>query len=229
MSKLKPLSDPQVQRTTIEGCLLPTVDSIRQIYTDFGLRPYRVFMVWVGWSADVNADGVVAGAERWLEPGVEGVGRPVLLKEVELLPTPLVGGLGGLSGDVEATGNTESGTVNVSQVSAGYTEDQLQGLVPPYRDPTFPDTLKKGVSFFYEIQENRPGGFRVPGTAAASQFPVDPTRSPRRRFHLTAAPSRQADAFQWTLSLARADGERGRNGEVSAVQNAIYVDDDEDA
>jgi hypothetical protein len=182
-------------------------------------------MVWVGWTTDENADGMVQGEELKLDPGVEGVGRPILLREVEILPTPLVQGLGGVSGEVQATGNTEAGIVTISQISVGYTEDQLHGLIAEFRDPTFPDTLKPGVSFFYEIQENRPSRYAIKGTAAYSQFGPSDLRSPRRRFHLTSAPTHIPDAFQWTISLTRADGERNRDGNVQGVSGVPYEED----
>jgi hypothetical protein len=216
--KLGPLSPFAVSRTTVDGCLVSTADAMRQLLTDFGLRPYRVFLVWVGWTPDVDEDGMVQEEELELDAGVEGTGRAVLLKEVELLPTPLIESMAGVAGNLDATGLTERGNVNVSQISMGYTEDQLLGLLPEFRHPSFPDTLKPGVSFFWEIQENRNAGHRIPGTAAFSQFPPADLRSPRRRFHVGSVPSRKPEAFEWTVSLKRADGERGRNGEVRSVE-----------
>lgn len=200
--------------------LIETADEIRQLYTDVGLRPYRVFMVWVDWSADVDQDGMINGEERYLENAVEGVGKARLIREVEILPTPLVEGLAGLSGSVDAVGNTERGNVTVTQISMSYTEDQLQGLLGGLRDPHFHDTLKQGVTFFYEIMENRPEGYRKLDTGGADVGPAD-LRSPRRRFQLNGPPSRSPEQFQWSVQLVRADGERGRNGEVDAVEGAF--------
>lgn len=211
---------------------MPTVDRIRGLYSRFGLRPYRVYMIWIGWTPDEDGDGRLGGDELLLDledaevPGLaslrlrlspEGVGRPVLLKEVELLPTPLVQGFAGVQSELEATGLTERGLVTVSQISGGYTEDQLQGLAPEFRDPRFPDSMIAGISHFYEIQENRPANFSSAGTAASWQFRSSDLRSPRRRFSLAGAPTRSPDGFQWTLQLGRADGERGRQGEVEGV------------
>ena len=216
-NKPGPLPDYQVADTLVDSCLVPSIDAARQLLTEFGLRPYRVFLVWVGWTTDENADGLVSGEELDLDPGVEGTGRAVLLKEVELLPTPLVENLGSVNGTVRSTGTTESGVVTVSQISVGYTEDQLNGLISEFRDPKYPDTLRSGVSFFWEIQEHRPSGYKIPGTAAAAQFSSADFRSPRRRFHPNAVPERKSDAFEWKITLIRADGERGRNGEMQGV------------
>lgn len=220
-SRIGPLSDFQVGHLNADGCLTLAVDGARQMITDLGLRPYRVFLVWVGWTNDVDGDGLAQGLEATLQASEEGVGRAILLKEVELLPTPDVSGLDALGGEVEATGLTERGTLTVSKISPGYTEDQLQGLIPGFRDPVFSDTLRKGVSFFYEVQQNRPGNFSLAGTAAARQFCPDPLRSPRRRFHLSGTPSLDGPGFEWVIQLTRADGERGRNGEVREVEGGF--------
>lgn len=220
---IRPLRDHEVSRS-LGDRLIEVADDIRQLYTHFGLRPYRVFMVWVGWTADVNGDGKIWADELQLEDGLEGVGRAVLLRQVELLPTPLVQGMSGVAGNLEPVGVTEQGQVTVSQISMSYTEDQLVGLIPPFRDPKFPDSIKPGVSFFYEIQENRPARYILQETSGSALGPTD-KRSPRRRFHLAAAPSRQADAFHWTISLVRADGERDRDGSVAAVEGTSTTDD----
>jgi len=181
--------------------------------TEFGLRPYRVFLVWARWTTDVDADGVTSGAEALLDAATIGVGRPVLYREVELLPTPRVSALTGVSKSLEATGLTEGGGISVEQVSAAYCEDFLQGLLPELRDPAYPDALKPGYSFWWEVQENRPAGFAQP-CVPAGKFPSD-QRAPRRRFQPSAAQFLKRDAFQWTVSLVRADGERSRNGVLS--------------
>lgn len=219
-NRIAPIPSYAVQGTVASGCLVAVADDLRQLYTDFGLRPYRVYLVWVGWTADEDGDGLVQGEELRLDPAQEGVGRAVLLREVEILPTPLVESMAGVGGELEATGLTERGSITVSQISMGYTEDQLQGLIVEVRDPRFPDSLRPGVSFFYEVQEDRQGGHRIPGTAAFSQFPPSDLRSPRRRFQLQGTPTRDVGGFQWSIQLVRSDGERGRSGEVRAVEGA---------
>lgn len=210
--------------------LIGAADSIRQIATEFGLRNKRVFLVWIGWTADVDGDGVVSSvpvvregappealieavAEADLDPDVVGVGRSIVLCEVELLPTPLVSSLNGVGKDQDSVGLTERGGVQVSQISARYSEDLLMGLVEPFRDPEKPDNFRPAIEFFWEIREDRPAGFVAPG------YSIDPAARQellpvRRRFHVSSTPEREPSAFQWIVNLNRADGERTRSGEV---------------
>jgi hypothetical protein len=59
---IRPLSDWEVDRSLGED-LIDVADDIRQLYTEFGLRPYRVFLVWVRYTADENADGIIDDGE----------------------------------------------------------------------------------------------------------------------------------------------------------------------
>lgn len=210
-------------------------DDIRQLATEFGGRPYRVFLVWTGWTADEDADGRVNFAESQLERAdtgerkfqiwtklgqkifltTEGVGRPVLIREVEILPTPRIQTMAGIAEQTRVEGVTESGGVTVDQISASFSEDVLMGLLPEIRHPSFPETLRPGISFFWEIREERPARYRNPLTAGAD-LPTD-LASARARFHVVGKPTLDRFAFQWSVALTRADGERGRNGEVSEV------------
>lgn len=229
---LKPLRDHEVGQTCAEQ-MIECVDSARQLLTDFGLRPYRVFLVWVRWTADEDADGrigsspadanvrteeqtdLTAFTEDDLEDEIEGVGRAVLAHEMELLPTPNVSSLGGIGKDQDAVGLTERGAISIDQISARYSEDLLMGLVAPFRDEEYPDTLKEGISFFWEVRHNRPGGYVAPGYAGCEN--PQELRTNRRRFHVSGTPHHDAAGFEWTVTLRRADGERGRNGEVEVV------------
>lgn len=228
----KPLADHEVNRTCADD-LIECVDSARQLLTDFGLRPYRVFLVWVRWTADEDADGrigsgpgevlvrdedqtdMTAFSEGDLEDSMVGVGRPVLVQEVEILPTPLISPLTGVAKDMDATGLTERGGITLSQVSARFTEDELMGLVTPFRDPARPDAFLPGYEFWYEVQSDRPAGYITSGYVDC-ELPQE-QRQPRRRFHVSGTPHHDAPGFEWTLSLTRADGERGRNGEVEVI------------
>lgn len=224
---LKPLSGSG----TLTDSLISVVDDARQLYSDFGVRNYRVFLVWVGWTASERAYGlpvvregmspeeaVEAVAAIDLDPDTIGVGEPTLLCEVELLPTPDVGSLGGIQKSQDAVGLTERGSVTVTQVSARYSEDYLMGLVSPFRDEKFPDSLRPGVDFFWEIREDRSSSFVAPGYAGApDQLPGSALTPVRRRFHVAATPDRDSSTFQWVVQLRRADGERGRDGSLEEV------------
>lgn len=215
-ASLRALGGFESEQTLAES-LVGVADDIRQLATDFGMRPYRVFLVWIGYTADENADGLLDVDEQGIsaDDRTIGAGRPYLIAELELLPTPRVGPLGGVRQNLEPMGLTESGGLTIDQVSPSYSEDLLLGLLPDVVDPQRPEQLRPGVQFFYEIQEARPGDHQNPGTAGAG---IRNCRAPvRRKFVVDGTPYRQTDAFQWIVDLMRADGERGRNGEVAEV------------
>lgn len=240
MTKGRPLGDHEVRGTLVD-CLTPCADGLRQLYTDFGLRPYRVFLVWIAWTADEDLDGMLQDEEldlasigpdpQVIDPETNfpviladvGVGSPRLIREVEVLPTPRQTGLTGVGKSMDAMGLTERGGVTIDQISSSFSEDVLMGLIPGYRDPECPDSLKEGLDFFWEIRDNRPAGYVTPGFEGCT----DPTDQapPRRRYHVVGVPERQPDVFQWVVALTRADGERGRKGEVEAIDSAAEVEE----
>lgn len=92
------------------------VDEARQLNTDFGLRPYRVFSIVVEWSG-----------------GEVGKGAPTVIRETEFLPTPLVQmgssrGIGGVDTRMTEGGLSERGMVVMTEVSPRLTEDDIQAL-----------------------------------------------------------------------------------------------------
>lgn len=213
---IRPLSDFEVQRADAD-CLIETADCLRQIATDFGLRPYRIFLVWTQWSADQDADGMLQFDELRLLDREEGVGRQQLVREVELLPTPMITSLNAVRKELKVTGLTERGGIAVTEISMSYPEDILMGLIEPYRRLGDPDNLARGIDFWWEIRENRPEGYRIDGSAGCD-FPVE-VRQPARRYHVSGTPFRKADDFHWMVALTRADGERRRNGELQTVSS----------
>lgn len=88
-----------------------TVDDLRQLYTDFGQRPYRVFSVIVSWSG-----------------GSSGRGDAVVQQETELLPTPLVVDMKSVRGRATPGGFDEAGGITIKQISPRYTEDDIRAL-----------------------------------------------------------------------------------------------------
>jgi len=240
-TNLRPLGD-----MSLVDCLTECVDDARQLYTDFGLRPYRVKLVWIGWSVDENEDGMVQ-ENVWAdvnETDLEtvtrdpdiidphtgqpahlasvGVGRPFLAREIELLPTPRVGALTGIGKNQDSVGLTERGTLSVDQISSRLSEDLLMGLEFPFRDLDQPDNLKRGIEFFWEVQEDRKSGYVTPGFEGCEE--PQELRSVRHRYHVSSKPYRKADAFQWSVNLNRADGERGREGDTSVIGSGGDVD-----
>lgn len=97
-------------RTLVEQ-LGPLVDELRQLNTDFGLRPYRVFSVVVRWSG-----------------GAVGKGNPTVITDKELLPTPNVPGLHTLEDRMTEGGRSERGSILMTEVSPRYTEDEVRSL-----------------------------------------------------------------------------------------------------
>lgn len=89
----------------------PVVDEVRQIATDLGMRPYRVFSVTVRWSG-----------------GTSGRGRAEVVSEVELLPTPRVIALDAMKARAMAAGVVIRGDIRMREVSPRYTEDEVRGL-----------------------------------------------------------------------------------------------------
>lgn len=117
-------TDPNVHPLANPSCSLidalgKVADDVRQIYTDLGARPYRVFSVVYRWTG-----------------GAIGRGEPIVESELELLPTPSVD-LMGVQGSPREAGIVERGNVTLKQISPRYTEDQVRGLF--FVDPLPPD------------------------------------------------------------------------------------------
>lgn len=87
------------------------VDDLRQLATDFGLRPYRVFSVVVKWTG-----------------GSSGRGDAVVASERELLPTPKLVDTTGLRGEASPAGAFNRGSIRLREVSPRYTEDDVRAL-----------------------------------------------------------------------------------------------------
>ena len=90
-----PLSQSKATRTLVRK-LSPTVDRLRQIATNLGVRPYRVFLVRTRWS----------GEER-------GEGQEVVYDEREILPTPRVKQVSNLMRYLTEVGVGEQGELKV--------------------------------------------------------------------------------------------------------------------
>lgn len=93
----------------LDGCL----DDLRQINTDLGMRPYRVFLVRTRWSGESRGEGV-----------------ETVISEEELSPTPKVEPVSSVNRQLLDIGIDEQGSLNVSEISPRYTEFQLLGLTP---------------------------------------------------------------------------------------------------
>lgn len=105
--------------------LADVADDIRQLATDFGARPYRVFSIVVSWSG-----------------GEVGKGDQRIESETEVLPTPNVN-ISNIRYNVTTGGWTDDGYVKMYEVSPRYTHDEIKALF--YRD------LENAEQSFVEI------------------------------------------------------------------------------
>lgn len=137
MPKVRPLTALQARRTLAHR-LGPRVDRVRQIATNLGVRPYRVFLTWERWT----------GRER-------GEGKELLVRRTEILPTPKVEDLASVTFTPFAIGMIPVGSLRVSRISvAAFTQDLLTGkMVPKEHEEHIPEPYE----FFYEVVEDGRG------------------------------------------------------------------------
>jgi hypothetical protein len=109
--------------------LRPVVDMIRDLYTTFGLRPYKVSLVRTSWSG-----------------GRRGLGVELVVSSRVILPTPLISDMTSLAEIVTPVGLDEFGSVLLSQVSGTFTEDQLRGHIFDG------DPVPFDQQFYYEVE-----------------------------------------------------------------------------
>ena len=154
--------------TTLLDELAPDVDDIRGMHAELGTRPYKVAIVWVSWSG-----------------GLRGRGTAAVSRELVLVPTPKVEGVSNLNELLTAAGRTESGDVELSEISLGYTEQQLAPQAGP------------AENVFYEITEAGRSGSR------------------RRRFVPSGVPERVPAEVGWRLRLQAQDTPRTPTGRLA--------------
>jgi hypothetical protein len=168
------LVDDAQAKATLARDFIELADDLRDLLTQFGLRSYRVSTLRIQWSG-----------------GKRGKGTPTIVEERPILPTPKITALDGLLGVIQNVGLDETGSLEVSQISGTYSEDQLRGFdsdgtgIPPDQE------------FLWEVEF----------------FPTEGP-SKKRRFFPKTAPNYKAGALQWTIRLEKANDDRSRNGEV---------------
>lgn len=153
-------------------------DRLRQLHTKFGARSVRVFLVWTKWT----------GAER-------GEGVEQTIRELEILPTPKVSDLTGITMRAAAAGKYPEGSLRVDEVSATLAKETLTGRLIPGGP-----ALEEPYDFFYELRDDGREG-------------VSPLR---QRFLLYGEPARKETNISWSLYLQRASADRTRSGQSSA-------------
>jgi hypothetical protein len=121
--------------------LVPVADSIRDLATEFGLRPYKVTLVRTRWSGPVRNQGVESAVDEFV-----------------LVPTPLLTDMSGVAQINTAIGLDEFGEVLLQEISPTVREDQLRGH-GPNGEPIAPNE-----NFYYEVEFPPPGFIDVDGT-----------------------------------------------------------------
>lgn len=126
-------ANPLPQQSLVES-LGGVVDELRQLHTDFGLRPYRVFSVVIGYSG-----------------GEVGRGKAQVVSEVELLPTPKLVDMKSVRGISKPAGFDEEGAITLKQISPRYTEDDINEIF-------FQQPLPKAAIGFLEVRVDERDG-----------------------------------------------------------------------
>lgn len=137
MPSLPVYTDPTALQfgKTLAQKLVPVADRLRDLYTKFGLRPYKVRVVRIRWTS-----------------GQRGVGAPVVESTLDLLPTPLVLDLTTMTEIVHPIGLDEVGIIAVSEISGRFTDGQLRAMDTRGQPPGADEEV------FYEIEFPRPDG-----------------------------------------------------------------------
>lgn len=123
--------DAQTLACTLGQKLIPAVDRIRDLYTRFGARPYRVHIVRTRSSGPTR-----------------GVGVEQVVQELELLPVPMVVDMRSLTEMVTPVGVNEQGIVQLQYISGRYTEEQLLGFGPSGAPVAPNETVYYEITFF---------------------------------------------------------------------------------
>ncbi len=207
MPRPRPLPSPDAARSTLAHRLTGRADRLRQLYTKFGLRSTRVFLVWTIWS----------GERR-------GEGNEHELVRIEILPTPRVSDETAIRRRIYSQGILPDGSLRVDQISAGaYTTDNLEGKViprglpaccgcsvlPPWGEPVA-GTLENPeqnprVDFFYELVDDGRGS--------------DPSSCDRYR--PLSDPERREGSLYFAVNLERTSEDRDRLGKSGVGKDDV--------
>lgn len=189
-SKVRPLFPAESSRTLAHR-LGGRVDRLRQRLTRFGLRPYRIFLVWTQWG----------GEER-------GEGDEVVLAELEILPTPNITDMTAVMFNPYSAGVLPVGSIRVDRISSRYPEELLVGKVEPAAEATGRD-IREPFDFFWEVTPDDRGEYPAPDCTGAGVAPtLGASRLNRRRYRLLSNPFRRAGQVDWTAVLERASEDR---------------------
>ena len=104
------LLTPAEFKNSLARKLIPVVDGIRDLRTQFGLRPYQVRLIRTQWTG-----------------GKRGLGQELTVIDLPILPTPLISDLTGVALTVTPSALEELGTIVLSEISGAYSDDMLLG------------------------------------------------------------------------------------------------------
>lgn len=192
MPKIRALS-PEEAKRTLAHRLSPLADRLNQLFTKFGIAPYRVFLTWTKWT----------GLER-------GEGDERLFRRIEILPTPELKSLDAVSFSVFHAGTVPVGSVKLERISnVTFTADILLGKAfpddpLPFGEDAGEKHIPEPYEFFYEIVEDGRGD--------------DPPK--RARFRPMNMPLRRADQTDFTIMLERVSQDRTR-ADKSAIGTGL--------
>lgn len=127
----KPLLPNQAAQTLAHR-FAGRADRLRQLNTKFGIRPYRVFLVW-----------------RSSQGQEYGTGNEQVERRVEILPAPKV--KQNLTLTLMSGGIVPMGSVVLTEVSAKFSENELTGKVVPDTNEV---TIPQPYEFHYEVVED---------------------------------------------------------------------------
>lgn len=136
---------------TLAHKLVGPANSLRNLLTVFGLRPYVVRLVRTRWSQ-----------------GERGWGTEEVVEAIDLLPTPKVESLDTLDNVTQVVGSDEYGSLRVSQINGELTEDQICGRGPQG------EPIPESDNFYWEIEFPNPSGM-FPGERRRFELSGTPT------------------------------------------------------
>jgi hypothetical protein len=185
MRRVRPLT-PEEAKCSLANRFIGIADNLRQLNTTLGVRSMRVFVVWVQWTGERQGDGL----ER-------------VVYEEELLPTPKVTGLDGVTWQPHGAGKLPEGSIRLDEVSLTYSREFLAGRSIPAPNGASPAPVvvqERTTEFFYELRDD-----------GRDQEPC--TDGPRRmRFRVLGEPMRRDSAVCWTLNIERMSEDRKPDG-----------------
>lgn len=135
-------------------------DNVRQIATNLGARPFRVFLVWEVWDGGEKGEGDVSEYRR-----------------IEILPTPMVDNIDALASPTSIAGTVPTGNIRVRDVSVQrYDHNTLSG----YLFPNDAEKIPEPYDFFYEVvqddrHEAKPRRWKFNLTAPPALIPTRAT------------------------------------------------------